>query len=407
MIARGIVMAASGGVLAARLPISRIGERVEITGTHGIVRGTVTALHRDRATIAPHGSLDGVTVGDVVSIDPSAIVPPPGLAALDRTIDDCSAFRATCESIAPANRRAIVQPFWTGVRAIDGLLTLGRGARVGLFGPPGAGKSTLLQSLARGARADAVVVGLVGERGREAEAWMRARPPRTAVVCATGDRSAAERVHAARVALAQAHALRARGLHVLVILDSLARFGNALREVAVAAGESVGRGGYPASVFADLARLVEIAGTTAHGSITLIATVLSDGDERDPISDAARSLLDGHIELAAARAQAGRFPAIDVPGSASRTALDVIDAGHARHARAVRGAIAALAQTADARSLGMVPADPFAARAVMMEEAIEGFLCQGGEPSPVAATRAELARLADNLLSTAWISPPI
>ena len=208
----------------------------------------------------------------------------------------------------PSQRAAVDSPFWTGIRTIDALLTIGRGARIGVFGPPGCGKSTLLHQLVRGAYTDAVVVGLIGERGREAEEWMRMCPQHASIVCATSDRSAAERVHAARIAVAQADTLRAKGLHVLLVLDSVARYAAALREIAVAAGESVGRGGFPPSVFAELARLLEVPGAARDGSITLVATVLSDGDERDPVSEAARSLLDGHIALSPDSRKPAAFP---------------------------------------------------------------------------------------------------
>jgi type III secretion protein N (ATPase) len=255
----------------------------------------------------------------------------------------------------------------------------------------------LLHMLVRGAQADAVVVGLIGERGREAEEWMRFAPPHASLICATSDRSAAERVRAARVAIAQAAALRARGLHVLLIVDSLARFGSALRELAMAAAEPVGRGGYPASVFSELAKYLEIAGNTTRGSITLVATVLSDGDERDPVSDAARSLLDGHFELAATLAQRGYFPAIDVPASVSRTMPGIIDDTHAAAAAVVRRAIATLSESRDARALGIVPADPFALRAAAIEEALEAFLRQDSGPEQPDRTLSGLAELADRL----------
>src|SRR5581483_363417 len=147
---------------------------------------------------------------------------------------------------------------------------------------------------------------------------------------------------AARFAIAQADALRARGLDVLLILDSLARYASALREIAVSANESVGRGGYPPSVFSDLANFVEGAGASQAGSVTLLATVLSDGDDRDPISDAARSLLDGHIELSAALARKGRYPAIDVCAGASRTMSAVVSARHLDDAAVVKAAIGSL-----------------------------------------------------------------
>ena len=300
-------------------------------------------------------------------------------------------------SISPSERSAVDMPFWTGVRAIDGLLTIGRGARVGIFGAPGAGKSTLLGSIVRGARADAVVVSLCGERGREARTWIDGVDARTTVICATGDRSAAERVQVAHVTFAHARALAERGLHVLVVFDSLARVAAALRERAVSRGESVGRGGYPPSVFAELARIVESAGAFRSGSITLLATVLNDGDDRDPVSESARSLLDGHVQLSPALARAGRFPAVDVPASTSRTMGEVVTGEHARDARRVRAAVAHLARIDDARALGLEPVDDETRAALAAERAIDALLRQGTAPCDSRRTLSMLAEAADIL----------
>jgi type III secretion protein N (ATPase) len=296
----------------------------------------------------------------------------------------------------PCERAAVDRPFWSGIRAIDGLLTFGRGARVGIFGAPGSGKSTLLEAFVAGCRADAVVVGLCGERGREAQRWIERCDARTTVICATSDRPAAERIRCVETAFAHAAALRERGLHVAFVLDSLARFATALREVALARGESTGRGGYPPSVFSELARVLEIAGAQT-GSITLLATVLSDGDDRDPVSDAARSLLDGHIQLSPRLAQAGRFPAIDVPASASRTMDAVAAPAHRRRAAAVRAALDLLERTAEARTLGILPEGEAAARAIASEPGLERFLRQGDGAASPAETLAMLAELADTL----------
>lgn len=332
-----------------------------------------------------------------------------GTAALGRALDanadpldglppvDGLRVRLDAAALPPSQRRAIIEPLWTGVRCIDALLTIGSGARIGIFGAPGAGKSTLLETIVGGTRADAVVVGLIGERGREAERWIAARDERTTVICATSDRPAHERVRAGDVLLAHAHALAARGLQVLVVLDSLARYANALREVAVARGESVGRGGYPPSVFARTAQFVERAGAFAYGSITMIATVLNDGDDRDPVSESARSLLDGHVQLSPLLAQAGRFPAIDVLASASRTMESVATPDQRRCAGAVRRALALLARCEDARSLGIEPADPATAVAIAAEPALEALLRQGSEPIAFRATLAALCQTADML----------
>ena len=334
---------------------------------------------------------------------------PLGTALLGRAIEPAGAAidgrggvrgvrrAAVFRSIDPAERRTIDVPLWTGVRCIDALLTIGRGARVGIFGAPGAGKSTLLRMLIEHAQADAVVFGLIGERGREAHEWTRTLSERSALICATADRCAAERVAAAHAAAAQAQALASLGLHVLLVIDSLARYAYALRELCGASGETAGRGGYPPSTFGRLAALTESAGNMHAGSVTLVATVLSDGDERDPVSEAARSLLDGHIELSAALAHAGRYPAIDVCASASRTMRAVASEAHVHDAGALRSALALLGRTSDARDAGIVPADPAVSQAVAAEPAIEAFLRQDERPSRPVATLASLRALADRV----------
>jgi flagellar biosynthesis/type III secretory pathway ATPase len=304
--------------------------------------------------------------------------PLDGLAPVDG-VDVCVGAPAA----TPAERSAIVEPLWTGVRCIDALLTIGRGARIGIFGAPGAGKSTLLETVVRGARADAVAIGLVGERGREAQRWIAARDDRTTVICATSDRPAHERVRAAELLMAHACLLATRGLHVLAVLDSLARYAHALRELAIARGEGVGRGGYPPSVFARTA--------------TLIATVLTDGEDRDPVSESARSLLDGHLALSSRLAHAGHFPAIDVLASASRTMDAVASAEHQRAAALVRAALARLDRCADARSLGIDPADLQTRIAIAAEGALERLLRQGSEAAAAAATLEALRQTADML----------
>jgi ATP synthase in type III secretion protein N len=333
--------------------------------------------------VAPGDPLDELReeMRELRSLVASAFVPQPASDAIPE----------------PAQRMPVERPLWTGVRCIDALLTIGRGARLGIFGAPGAGKSTLLESIVAGARADAIVVGLVGERGREAQRWLAARDARTTVICATSDRSAKERVRAGESTMAHAQALAQRGLHVLVLFDSLARYANALREFAVTGGESVGRGGYPPSVFARLARLVERAGAFRSGSITMIASVLNDGDDRDPVSESARSLLDGHVQLSPKLAQAGCFPAIDVLASASRTMDAVVDAEHLCAARAVRAALARLSECADARSLGLEPSDPAARAAIAAEPALEALLRQGRDPADPRRTLELLRQTADML----------
>jgi len=301
---------------------------------------------------------------------------------------------------APGERVALREPFWTGIRVLDGPLAFARGARIGIFGPPGAGKSTLIEQLVGGSRAEATVVALIGERGREAERWLRRIGPSTSVVCATSDRPAAERLAAASRAFAQAAALRAHGLHVLLVLDSLARVAAAARDLAVGAGEPVGRAGYPPSVTARLAALLECAGAVAGGSITLVATVLSEGPlEHDPVAEAARAALDGHIVLSARLAAAGWFPAIDLPASASRTLTEVASEAHRLAAGRLRAAVAALDAARDARSLGLDPAagDRLLARAIAAEDRIARFLRQAEGGAAPAETLMEMTAIADSL----------
>jgi FliI/YscN family ATPase len=403
VIARGSVHAVRGGWVQARMPGSASGAGVRVGRTAGRIR----ALEDGTAWIALHGAPDGIVAGTPVYEDPGAHVLALGTCALGRAIgadgaplDGGPALRGARVRVdvdRELARAPIAEPMWTGVRAVDALLTIGRGARIGIFGAPGAGKSTLLETIVQGARADAAVVGLVGERGREAQTWIAGCTSRQTVICATSDAPAALRVRAAQVTMAHARALASRGLHVLVLLDSLARTAAALRELAVAAGESAGRGGYPPSVFADVAHLVERAGAFERGSVTLVATVLSDGDDRDPVSDAARSLLDGHLQLSPRLAGAGRFPAIDVPASASRTMNAVIGAQQATRAASVRRVIALLERSEDARALGIDPQDAPTRAALAAEPAIERLLRQGPEPSAAPQTLAALAEIADML----------
>jgi len=394
VIAYGSVISARASAIEARLPAAMVGSGVRIACARGMLYGSVAALCDGTILVTPHGAIDGIAPGNVVCTDATALEAPLGLCSLGRAfdangkpLDGKRTFvprrRIGVAPPSPETRRAICEPFWTGITAVDSLLPVGTGARVGIFGSAGSGKSTLLNDLVRGSQADAIVVGLIGERGREAEEWLHAFPDRATLYCATGDRPAAERVRAAHLAMAQANALRSRGLHVLLIVDSLARFASALREIATACGESAGRGGYPPRVFAEIAAFTEMAGAFETGSITLFATVLHDGDERDPVSEAARAMLDGHVQLSTDLAGAGKFPAIDVTASVSRTMPAVVSAGHACDAAVVRSAIAALTSSSDARSLGMLSRQD-AGSAADRERAIERLL-YGGSLDPQSA----------------------
>ncbi len=259
MMCSGRVTGTLGHMAVVALPAARVGDGVRVHPRQGPpICGRVASVDRSRAIVAPLGPLQGVAVGDRVESAPDALACILGFGALGRVVgpageplDGGAPLRGNRASIPLATqavaRKAVATPWWTGVRAIDGLLTIGRGARVGVFGAPGAGKTTLLETIARGARGDAIVVGLVGERGREAARWLGRANRRTTIVCATADRSAAERVRAAEVAMAQGMTLRGRGLDVVLILDSLARYATALRELRGGLGETIGRGGIPSA----------------------------------------------------------------------------------------------------------------------------------------------------------------
>lgn len=242
----------------------------------------------------------------------------------------------------PVERWRIKDRFPTGVRSLDMMLTVGQGQRVGLFAGPGCGKTTLMAAIGRGSPADAIVVGLIGERGREVREFTEHEfdaelMSRTVMVCATSDRTSIERVRAAFTATAIAEGLRDQGLNVLLMIDSLTRLARAQREIGLSAGEAPARAGFPPSVYALLPRLIERAGNAAGGSITAFYTVLLEGELRaDPISEEAVSLLDGHVVLSRKLAEQGQYPAVDVLASLSRVMSNIVPREHGRAANRIR-----------------------------------------------------------------------
>lgn len=297
----------------------------------------------------------------------------------------------------PLRRASVCEPLDVGVRAINAMLTVGRGQRLGLFAGSGVGKSVLLGMMTRFTEADVIVVGLIGERGREVADFVHrtlgeAGQQRAVVVAAPADAPPLLRIHGALRATAYAEYFRDAGCRVLLLMDSLTRFAQAHREVALAIGEPPARQGYTPSVFARLPQLVERAGNSdsGAGSITAFYTVLTEGDDpNDPIADAARAILDGHIVLARRIAEQGRYPAIDVEASVSRTMTDVLDDKALALARQARAYLGRYRQSADLIAMGAYQegSDPRLDEAIRYHDALERFLAQDlREAAPLPAS---------------------
>jgi flagellum-specific ATP synthase len=304
---------------------------------------------------------------------------------------------------SPVERPRIREPLGTGVQAIDALLTCGRGQRLGIFAGSGVGKSVLLGMMCRHTKADVIVTGLIGERGREVNEFLERDlgaegMARSVVVVATSNEPALARVQAASTATAVAEYFRDQGKQVLLLMDSVTRFALAQREIGLAAGEPPTTRGYPPSTFALLPRLVERAGRSREGSITAFYTVLVEGDdENEPIADAVRGLLDGHIWLSRKLAARGHFPAINVLSSISRLMKDVAAPEHRASAQIIRQLLSAYAEHEDLLSIGAYRRGSNKAvdAAVDMRDAIDALLRQSTEQSlPLEVTVQRLVTLA-------------
>jgi flagellum-specific ATP synthase len=306
--------------------------------------------------------------------------------------------------VHPLRKQPVRDALDVGVRAINGVLTLGRGQRVGLMAGSGVGKSVLLGLITRQTVADVVVVGMIGERGREVREFIeRSLGPaglkRAVVVVAPADESPLMRLRATELSHAIAAHFRDQGQHVLLLVDSLTRYAMARREVALALGEPPATRGYPPSVFSMLPQLVESAGNgeNANGSMSAIYTVLAEGDDQqDPVVDTARAILDGHIVLSRALAERGHYPAIDISASISRCMTLVASPTHQRGAQQLKDLAARHAQVRDLLPLGayVAGADPATDRAVALYPRIEAFLRQGvNEAAPMAAALSQLEGL--------------
>lgn len=306
------------------------------------------------------------------------------------------------ETINPLARKPIREPLDVGVRAVNALLSVGRGQRMGLFAGTGVGKSVLLGMMTRFTTADVVVVGLIGERGREVNEFVlkilgEEGMKKAVVVASPADDSPLMRVHGAMLATSIAEYFRDQGLDVLLLMDSLTRYAQAYREIALAIDEPPATKGYPPSVFAKLPALVERAGNgdVDGGSITAFYTVLAEGDDtNDPIADAARGVLDGHVVLSRSLAEAGHFPAIDIEASISRVMPDIVEDEHMRMARELRRLYSTYRQNRDLISVGAYQpgSDPRIDQAVSKNPAIMRFLQQDmNEAVDISRSLSELA----------------
>jgi flagellum-specific ATP synthase len=411
----GTVVRAAGLLVEAALPRVPVGTACEIRATDGAtVLAEVVGFFGQTARLMPLGDIHGIGEGCPVVPRASADRVPVGEALLGRVVDatlrpvdggptPMLRGRAKLHAQPPVamERRRVTRPLALGLRAIDACLTVGEGQRLAVMAGPGVGKSVLLGMLARSADADVVVVGLVGERGREVRDFIErdlgAGLARAVVVVATSDASPLHRVRAAMAATAVAEHFRAQGRRVLLLVDSLSRVAQAQREIGLAAGEPPTTKGYPPSSFAMLPRLVERAGNDAGpGSITAFYTVLAEGDDQtDPIADAAKATLDGHLVLSRKLAESGHFPAIDVLASISRVMNDVVDPAHRELARQAREVLATYRDAADLVDVGAYAAgsNPRVDRALRCIQALNAFLRQGPDDrSAMGETLAALHR---------------
>ena len=408
-----------GGVRAA------VGETLSVTSSPGQTLDVeVVGFRGGRLLATPLGPLAGVRPGARVARRNRGPTIPVSDALLGRVVDSfgrpidggppISAAKARPVQAAPPSpfgRRPIETRLSTGVRVMDGLLPLGIGQRMGIFAGAGVGKSTLLGMVCRSCQADVNVVGLIGERGRELNDFVRnALGPqglaRSVVVTATSDQPPLVRARGAEAATAIAEHFRDQGKSVLLVMDSVTRYAMALREAALAAGEPPATKGYPPSVFAALPRLLERAGTSSGpGVITALYTVFVEGDDLgDPVADAVRGVLDGHIVLSRELAEAGHFPAVDVLKSVSRLAQDIAGPADLQSAVALRGLLAAYNDAKDLIQLGAYVAgsDPRveAARAALPE--INGYLQQRlDERSTLPESLGRLHALAKRVMAPA------
>ena len=394
---RGRITKAVGQIVESEGPPCSLGETCAILGSEGESEGQVIGFRGATVLSMPLRAPSGIRYGDAIVTWGSKPTVPVGEALLGRVTDGGGialdgAGQVLAEAVrpydgdppAPMDRVLIREPLGSGIRVLDGLLTCGRGQRLGIFGGSGVGKSTLIGMMTRHTSADCTVLALVGERGREVQEFLHDAigeegMKRASVVVSTSDQSPLLRIRAALAATAIAEHFAEQGKHVLLVVDSLTRFAMAQREIGLAAGEPPTAKGYTPSVFGMLARLVERTGQFRNGSITAFYTVLMEGDDQqDPLVDAVRSLLDGHIILDRQLGAQGHYPAIHVLDSLSRLMPAVTAPEHRRQAGRVRQLLAAYQRSEDLVRVGayQAGADPLLDQALAALPAINAFARQ-------------------------------
>jgi len=397
----GQVLESVGQTIESAGPMASVGECCEITSREGRAHlAEVIGFRGSNVLAMPVETTEGIRFGDTVTalgFRPEIEVGPALMgrvlnahgASIDTGREPCGVLKLPLDGAvrSPLDRAPIREPLGTGIRAIDAMLTVGRGQRVGIFGGSGVGKSTLIGMMTRNTEADVTVVGLVGERGREVGEFLEGSLgaeglARSVVVVSTSDESPLKRMRAALAATTIAEYFAAQGKDVLLVLDSLTRFAMAAREIGLAAGEPPTAKGYTPSVFTRLARLVERAGQFRVGSITAFYTVLMEGDDQqDPLVDAVRSLLDGHVVLSRALAADGWYPPIEVLDSISRLMPSVALPEHREQAALLRRLMAVYARSEDLVRIGAYKpgADPDLDRALRARRSLRDFLTQDAQ----------------------------
>ncbi|MHB8064588.1 MAG: flagellar protein export ATPase FliI [Ruminiclostridium sp.] len=368
----GRVSKVVGLTIEADGPQVSIGDLCKIHVSKGEpLKAEVVGFKDEKVLLMPLGEMTGIGPGSTVSANGDILKVSVGPELIGRVLDGLGKpmddrgglntklfYRTDNKPPNPMTRKRITEPLPLGVKAIDGLLTIGKGQRMGIFAGSGVGKSTLMGMIARNTKADINVIALIGERGREVREFIekdltQEGLSRSVVVVATSDQPALIRLKGAMVATAIAEYFRDTGKDVLLLMDSLTRYAMAQREVGLSIGEPPVSRGYTPSVFSAFPKLLERAGTAERGSITGLYTVLVDGDDMtEPVTDTARGILDGHIVLSRALANKNHYPAIDVLASVSRVMGDIIDTGHKKCASTIKKTMAIYNEAEDLINIG-------------------------------------------------------